>query len=181
MQRKAQQIAKLAVDVETKGSNISVQFLKSRESQVTPNLTNYPKSITNKCQNWGEAIDVSIFYGRTEEIATLGQWFVRDCCRLVALLGIGGIGKTSLSVSSAEQIQNEFNYIIWRSLRNAPPIKDILAELIQFLSNQQKTNLPETIDSRISLLINYLRSSRCLLVLDNFDTILQTGEYSGCY
>lgn len=49
------------------------------------------------------------------------------------------------------------------------------------MSNQQETNLPETIDSRISLLINYLRSSRCLLVLDNFDTILKTGEYSGCY
>lgn len=129
----------------------------------------------------GEAIDVSMFYGRTEEIATLKQWFVRDGCRLVGLLGIGGIGKTALSVSSAEQIQNEFDYIIWRSLRNPPPIKDILVELIQFLSNQQETNLPETIDSRISLLINYLRSSRCFLVLDNFDTILQTGEYSGCY
>lgn len=81
----------------------------------------------------------------------------------------------------AEQLQNEFEYVIWRSLRNAPLVKDILPELIQFLSNQQETHLLETVEGRISLLINYLRSSCCLLVLDNFETVLQSGKYTGYY
>ena len=50
--------------------------------------------------DWGEAPDVTFFLGRRGELATLQQWVVEDRCRLVALLGMGGIGKTSLSLSS---------------------------------------------------------------------------------
>jgi DNA-binding Lrp family transcriptional regulator len=124
-------------------------------------------------QDWGEAPDVSVFYERTEEMAKLRHWILEARCRLVAILGMGGMGKTCLSVKLAEQIQDKFEFVIWRSLRNAPPVKDLLLELIQFLSNEQDTDLPETIYSRISRLIHYLRASRCLLVLDNVETIVQ--------
>jgi DNA-binding HxlR family transcriptional regulator len=123
--------------------------------------------------DWGEAPDVSEFYGRTEELATLHHWIINERCRLVTLLGMGGMGKTSLSVKLTEQIQDTFEFVIWRSLHNAPPIKDFLAELIRFLSNEQEADLPETIQARVSLLIHYLRASRCLLVFDNVETILQ--------
>jgi flagellar biosynthesis GTPase FlhF len=55
--------------------------------------------------DWGEALDVSLFYGRAAELATLEQWLCHDQCRLVMLLGMGGIGKTALSVRLAEQFQ----------------------------------------------------------------------------
>ncbi|NMF61279.1 eIF2A-related protein [Brasilonema octagenarum] len=132
-------------------------------------------------QDWGEAVDVSVFYGRTEELAKLEQWITQDGCRLVALLGMGGIGKTSLSIKLAQQIQDKFEYVIWRSLRNTPPIQEILADFIKFLSNQQATDLPEEVGPRISLLIEYLRASRCLLVLDNAESILQGGDKAGEY
>ena len=130
---------------------------------------------------WGEAVDVSIFYGRAEELATLEQWLVKDRCRLVALLGMGGIGKTALAVKLAEQIQDQFEYLIWRSLRNAPTIEDILAELIQFLSDDQGNDLPETVDGRVSQLMEYLRKYRCLLVLDNAESILRSCDRAGHY
>ncbi len=130
-----------------------------------------------------DAVDVSIFYGRTEELAQLEQWIVAARCRLVALLGMGGIGKTSLSVKLAEQVKEQFEYVIWRSLRNAPPLKELLANLVQFLSNGQETNLSPTNDneSQVSCLINYFRTSRCLLVLDNAESILRSGAYTGYY
>lgn len=134
-------------------------------------------------QDWGEAIDVPVFYGRTEELNTLKQWLVCDRCRLVALLGMGGIGKTALSLRCSELVQDEFEYLIWRSLRNAPPIQETLLNLIQFLSNQQETevDLPKDLDGRVSRLIDYLRCSRCLLILDNVETILGDGDYAGHY
>jgi hypothetical protein len=36
---------------------------------------------------------LSSFYGRTQELDTLTQWIVQDQCRLVAILGMGGIRK----------------------------------------------------------------------------------------
>jgi len=137
--------------------------------------------LANRRQDWGEAVDVSVFYGRTEELTTLEEWIVNDRCRLVALLGVGGIGKTALSVKLAQQIQDNFEYVIWRSLRNAPPVTEILVDLIKFLSNQQETDLPNSVSGKISRLLDYLRSSRCLLVLDNAETILRGGCHAGQY
>ncbi|MGK7952526.1 MAG: NB-ARC domain-containing protein, partial [Xenococcaceae cyanobacterium] len=126
-------------------------------------------------QDWGEALDVSIFYGRIKELATLEKWIKIDRCRLVAVLGMGGIGKTALAVKIAQQLQEQFEYVIWRSLRNAPPLENLLGELISFLSEGQETQV------KIKVLIQYLRSSRSLIILDNVETILQPGECAGQY
>lgn len=143
--------------------------------------TRYANVNTCQSQDWGEAPDVSIFYGRTKELATLEQWIVKERCRLVALVGMGGIGKTTLSVRCAKQLQDEFEYIIWRSLRHAPSLPEILTDVIQSLSNQQRTYLQTDVDDKVSLLIDYLQRHRCLLVLDSVETILRPGELAGYY
>src|SRR5919199_2426706 len=148
---------------------------------TAPEVGRTPQSIAPSHQDWGEAVDTSAFYGRTEELAKLAQWIVRDRCRLVALLGMGGIGKTSVSIKLAQQIQDEFEFVIWRSLRNAPPVEDILKDLIKVLSHQQETQLPETLNELVARLIDYLRQSQCLLVLDNAESILQGGNRAGDY
>jgi len=134
------------------------------------------KPIAVKRQDWGEAPSIrGVFYGREAELSKLKQWVVEDNCRLLALLGMGGIGKTTLSVKLADEVQENFEYFIWRTLRNAPPIQEMLANLIRFLSDERETNLPETVNGRVTLLIKYLREHRCLIILDNAETILQAS------
>lgn len=124
--------------------------------------------------DWGEAPDVSRFYGRTTELNIVQHWVLQDRCRLISILGMGGIGKTALSVKFADEIQDQFTYVIWRSLRNAPSIETLLGDLVPFLSNQQETKL------ELSRLLNGLKQSRCLIILDNLETILdakQVGQF----
>jgi hypothetical protein len=128
-------------------------------------------------QDWGEAPDVSAFYGRYDDLVTLTRWLDDDHCRLIALLGMGGIGKTALATKLARQTAGKFDYVIWRSLRNAPPpVRELLTECIQFLSDQQEIDLPERTDKAITRLIHYLTTQRCLVVLDNAEAILQEGQ-----
>src|SRR5260370_2897291 len=97
-------------------------------------------SIQTNGADWGEAPDASLFYGRTRELAELEHRVLTDQCKLVVLLGMGGVGKTVLSVRFSEQIAPHFERVLWRSLRNAPPFEELLTDCIQILSEQQQTN-----------------------------------------
>lgn len=178
------QVISRALGEKVTKNNVQLVLKRKARDFVSKGEVYGQKEKESKIQNrtdWGEAADVSLFYGRTAELATLERWIVQERCRLIGLFGMGGIGKTSLSVRCAKQIQGEFEYVIWRSLRNAPPIQDLLADLIQCLSNQQETNLPDTLDGRILRLLHYLRKYRCLLVLDNLETLMRQGDRGGGY
>ena len=131
--------------------------------------------------DWGGAVDVSVFFGRESELATLQQWVMEDHCRLVAVLGMAGIGKTVLATQFAKQGQEHFDGVIWRSLRNPPPILELLGDLIRVLSGQPQREIPATIDQGITCLLSYLRQSRCLLILDSGESLLQSGDRQGRY
>jgi transcriptional regulator with XRE-family HTH domain len=88
-------------------------------------------------QDWGEAPDVLGFVGRAAEVATLREWVLAERCRLVAVLGMGGIGKTMLAARLAQDVAPTFQRVYWRSLRDAPPISEWVAGAIGFLSDQR--------------------------------------------
>jgi WD40 repeat protein len=132
-------------------------------------------------QDWGEVADVSVFYGRGEELTTLEQWIEGDRCRLVAIHGIGGLGKTSLSVKMSQNLQSRFEFLSWRSFNNVKPPSEILAQWIHLASGQQETEFGDDVEDLLSRLLEYLRRHRCLLVIDNFESVLQGGEHVGTY
>ncbi|WP_293354113.1 MULTISPECIES: NB-ARC domain-containing protein [unclassified Microcoleus] len=128
-----------------------------------------------------DAPDITSFYDRTSELATLQQWILQDRTRLVAILGLSGIGKTNLALHLLPQIQHQFEYIIWRSLGTSPTLNHTLKSLIKFLSNLPEIELPASTDELLSLLIDKLRSHRCLIILDDVQTILSSGQIAGNY
>ncbi|BAZ12479.1 WD-40 repeat-containing protein [Calothrix sp. NIES-4071] len=130
--------------------------------------------------DWGEAVDVGIFFGRAQEIVLLEDWICNNN-RLILLLGMGGIGKTSLSIKVGQRIQEEFEFVIWRSLRNSPSLEDLLASLLKFFANSKPINLPDDSNERLTQVMLHLRSHRCLVILDNIESILASGARSGRY
>jgi transcriptional regulator with XRE-family HTH domain len=131
-------------------------------------------------QDWGEAPDAVPLHGRANELETLRTWLLDDGCRLVVVLGLGGIGKTALAASLARRLADSFDRVCWRSLRNAPPTGEWMGETIGFLS-AYKVVPPESMQERLNDLLELLRARRCLLVLDNFETVLRPGAPEGGY
>lgn len=121
------------------------------------------------------------FYGREQELVELKHWIVDNSCRMIVILGMGGIGKTSLAITLTDHIKDLFDAVFWTSLQNAPPLKSVLQECIQFLSPNQGTTLPEDTDNLISLLLRLSQERHCLLVLDNMESVLQSGRYASQY
>jgi hypothetical protein len=171
------QSRKIAVDRQTLEEFFcAFNLVLTEQDYIQPETALEQKIPANSIvQDWGEAPDVSMFHGRTTELTTLKRWILQDNCRLIGILGIGGIGKTTLSVKLAEQVQDQFTHVIWRSLRNAPPFEILLAELVSFLSGQQ------AIKAEVSSFLKYLHHHRCLIVLDNAESLLDSGNRSGQY
>ena len=42
-------------------------------------------------EDWGDAPDVPIFYGRKQEVATLERWILKENCRIITIVGFGGV------------------------------------------------------------------------------------------
>ncbi|HEY9810405.1 MAG TPA: NB-ARC domain-containing protein [Halomicronema sp.] len=135
----------------------------------------------NSSQDWGEAVDVSVFYGRDWELELLKKSVISDRCRLVLLLGMGGIGKTSLSVKLGQVLEEQFEFLIWRSLRNGHFLEEILIDILDFFSKHEIESQRKPNQSYLSQLVYYLRAARCLLILDNWETILKPGSPAGSY
>src|SRR5262245_41579955 len=120
----------------------------------------------------GEAPEPGRVYGREAELALLRRWLLDEQCQVVALLGIGGVGKTTLAAVLAHSVAEQFELLVWRSLLNAPPLDELLRPLLQDLTGQALTMLPTSLDDQLALLLDYLRRRRCLLVLDNFESLI---------
>ncbi|MBE9039964.1 NB-ARC domain-containing protein [Oscillatoriales cyanobacterium LEGE 11467] len=144
--------------------------------QAIVDLDVLPKSPLSPRQDWGEAPDISSFYGRATELDCLERLIVSQRCKLVAVLGIGGIGKTSLAVRLVDQIQDKFDCLIWKSLLGTPPLPQLLESLIQFLSDGRETLESKDIQVGISQLMGHLQQQRCLLVFDEVEAILGSRE-----
>src|SRR3989454_1593001 len=129
--------------------------------------------------DWGEALDVPSFYDREQELATLSRWVVQEGCRLVSVLGMGGMGKSALAVRAMQQLAGHFAVVLFRSLRDAPDCSALLDDCLSVLAPEPLGVVPQSLERRLSLLLEELRSRRVLLVLDNLEVLLEEGEVLG--
>jgi WD40 repeat protein/transcriptional regulator with XRE-family HTH domain len=129
--------------------------------------------------DWGNALAVTTFYGREWEMNLLASWVVKERCRVVSVLGLGGIGKSALATRVMQQVAGHFEVVIWRSLRDAPGCEALLDECLQVLAPQALRDVSISLERRLVVLLEHLRRTRVLLVLDNLEALLEEGQSTG--
>ena len=151
---------------------------RSPTSSVTNSTSNQPETRLDL----RDAPELKTFYNYPNSpLTALETWILEQNCRLLTITGMTGTGKSAIARNLIPQIQTQFDRIIWRSLRTSPPLETTLQTLIQFLSNQPEINLPANTDAQLSILIETLRDNRCLIILDDVQQILSSGQLAGHY
>jgi transcriptional regulator with XRE-family HTH domain len=142
-------------------TNIQVISTPNAYAQIRKNKPN-----SNQFLDWGTAIDISEFYGYSQELRQLQSWILEDGCRLLGLFGMGGVGKTTLATQLAQQIQDQFDYVFWRSVPTVLSFDEMIADMLSLVSNHKESK-PD-----INRVIHYLRAYPCLIILDYLETDL---------
>jgi predicted ATPase/DNA-binding SARP family transcriptional activator len=152
---------------------------------VTPSRGAVPEDAHDRAEPGQGALPpmiLSHFYGRSAEIAEIGQLLlsfkgiVERSCRLVTLIGPGGIGKTRLSLEFARQAVPRFElwcaFVPLAELTSPTQIVDQIASVLRLSPDRSTPSL----DQIIALLRKLDRPEKPpLLVLDNLEHLL-TGN-----
>ncbi|MEG4320331.1 MULTISPECIES: tetratricopeptide repeat protein [unclassified Microcoleus] len=130
------------------------------------------------------------FAGRIQELETIKNQLLDPNTRAITItsvcvVGLAGIGKTTLTSQLVRQLQSDntqFVAVAWESLRSAtgvaPGFDWIVDSLLSALSRRPISTAAVRDDylKKTEKLIELLKKQPCLIVLDNVETVLQTGK-----
>jgi predicted ATPase/DNA-binding CsgD family transcriptional regulator len=107
------------------------------------------------------------FIGRQSELADIGRRLAEPTCRLLTLVGAGGMGKTRLAIEAARQIQSSPDGVYFVDLQSVAAVESLataVADALQFpLAG------PESAHAQLA---DYLAGRELLLLLDSFEHLL---------
>jgi predicted ATPase/DNA-binding SARP family transcriptional activator len=113
--------------------------------------------------------ELNRFVGRQEQIAAICSLFERENSRLVTLTGPGGVGKTRLAIKVASLLRQGFRDGVWlvelARLTNPVLLAQLTVRTFGLVEEDRQT--------RMRTLIEYLRSRKLLLVLDNCEHLIE--------
>lgn len=109
------------------------------------------------------------FIGRDQEVFSVLERLDNPDCRLLTLLGPGGMGKTRLAVQVSalriEQFQHGVYFVPLAAIVSVELILPAIIEALQFTLYNREDPFTQV--------VNYLREKSLLLVLDNFEHLSQ--------
>jgi DNA-binding CsgD family transcriptional regulator len=112
------------------------------------------------------------FIGRETELAAIGGLLTDPACCLLTLVGPGGIGKTRLAIEAARQqiatYPDGIYFIPFASVESPAFVVRALVDGLGLTQTSQRNPLEQV--------INYLRNKTLLLVIDNFEHLLDAVD-----
>ena len=115
------------------------------------------------------------FVGRADELESIDHMLDDPGCRLLTLVGPGGVGKTRLALEAAARRIDRYQHGVHFVPLVGVPAPDLLApavaESLQFQVDSAHSALPAR-----DQLVDYLRERTMLLVLDNFEHLLDARD-----
>ncbi|HET9908885.1 MAG TPA: NB-ARC domain-containing protein [Anaerolineales bacterium] len=160
-------------------SMLPVPMTSTAVSEIRTNIQDLAIPVPKRNNYWEDAPSVPAFYGREWEINLLNEWIIDAHCRVVSVIGLGGIGKSALAVSFMHRVAEHFEIVIWRSIRDLPDCDTLLESLLQVVAPQALADVNTSLEHRQSFLMEYMRNYRILIVLDNLESALDEGEHAG--
>ncbi|HEX2619781.1 MAG TPA: AAA family ATPase, partial [Phototrophicaceae bacterium] len=106
------------------------------------------------------------FIGRNKELRDIQDLLTDSSCRLLTLIGPGGMGKTRLALEVARQVSfvRDVYFVPLQGLASSGLLVCAIADAIEFHFYESTDPEPQ--------LLAYLRDKSLLLVLDNFEHVL---------
>ncbi|KOR34818.1 ATPase domain-containing protein [Planktothricoides sp. SR001] len=119
---------------------------------------------------------INHFCGRETELQTLSHWITNQNPHLISVLGLSGIGKTTLVKQLVDLNLPQFDLVIWKSIKITPSLDTILTEILS-------ATHPDPIQNqhKFTQFFNLLRQQKCLIVLDDVQELFTSGQFAGQY
>ena len=120
---------------------------------------------------------ITRFYGREQELNFLCNGVLNQNTHLISVLGLSGIGKTTLVKRFIDLNLQQFEVIIWRSLKFPKSLDLLIDDLLNICQQEAKA----TIDDKLKQLFNILKNKKCLIILDDLENIFVNCQFAGQY
>ena len=137
---------------------------------VSPDLPeNFPALLTLRETPHNLPVQFTSFVGREKELEEIKQELTRQ--RLITLTGPGGVGKTRLSLHIASDLMKEFQHGAWFVEMEHVTDPGLMQSAIAHALNIQEVPGRRIADA----LKDYLREKELLLILDNFEQVIEAA------
>ena len=152
-------------------------------SQILYNSTQDNQESDTNTKSKSSYHDLSIapkiikFYNRETELKTLTNWIFNQNIRLISVLGLSGIGKTTLVKRFVDLNLEQFEVIIWKILKFPKSLDLLINDLLKVCQQEAK----ETLDDKLKQLFDIFTQKRCLIILDDVHNIFIGGQFAGQY
>jgi hypothetical protein len=149
----------------------------STYEQSNNNQHNNTEQSKSSYQDLTLAPKIIRFYGREKELNFLSHGILNQNAHLISVLGLSGIGKTTLVKRFIDLNIQQFEIIIWRSLKFPKSLDLLIDDLLNVCQQEAKA----TIDDKLKQLFNILKNKKCLIILDDLENIFVNRQFTGQY